>query len=46
MTLPICNRNQGNRAKAASRAVQGQLDLEAGLVLNQARVLALGEKES
>ena len=32
MSLPLFNRNQGNRAKAASLVVQSQYGLQAGLV--------------
>lgn len=32
MGLPICNRNQGNRAKAAAVLAQNQLELEAALI--------------
>lgn len=38
MTLPVFNLNQGNRAKAASRAAQGQLELEDGLIELRAEI--------
>ena len=39
MTLPISDRNQGNRAKAASVAAQNQFQLQAGVVDLRAEVV-------
>ncbi|HXG10087.1 MAG TPA: TolC family protein [Gemmataceae bacterium] len=44
MSLPFCNRNQGNRAKAASQAVQSQLELETGLIELRAEIETVVEE--
>src|SRR5262245_61939997 len=44
MSLPVCNLNQGYRARAAARAAQGQFELEAGLVELRAEIEVVVEE--